>query len=140
MKDKKGFTLVELLAVIALLSIVLIIATTSINAIHDNSLKKLLETKIEEIESAAIIYGQENSDFLNSECTVDGIDYKFCHVVTVEELINGNYFSTGYFEEDERTLINDVTRKSMNSDTVQIYRKNNRVYAIMLDIKSNSEN
>lgn len=136
MKDKSGFTLVELLAVITLLSIVLIVATTSINAIHENALRKARDTKIEEIESAAILYGQENSNLLTEECNVDGVDYKFCYVVKVKDLIEGNYFETGYFKDDERTLINDLTKKSMNDDTVQIYRKNNRVYAIMKEVLS----
>lgn len=137
--NKKGFTLVELLAVIVLLAIITTIAVTSMSAIHNNSLKKLLETKIEQIESAAIIYGQENPNELTEKnCVVDGVTYSFCKTVKVGDLIAGNFFESGVFEGNDRVLINDVTKKNMNEDTVQIYRKNNRIYAVMKEIKSNS--
>ena len=34
-------------------------------------------------------------------------------------------------------LINDVTGKSMREDTVIIYRRNNRIYSIIDEVKSN---
>lgn len=144
MKNKKGFTLVEILAVVVILAIVIIIAFFSGNAIRQNSLKKIVDTKIEQIEQAAILYGQDNPQKLNETCQVDGVDYDYCRVVTVRELIesNGNYFTSETLVSDENgehiDLINDVTGKSMLDDTVQIYRRNNRVYSVILEIKSNN--
>ena len=104
----------------------------------------IVNTKIEQIEQAAILYGQDNPQILTDTCQVDGVDYDYCKVVTVRELIesDGNYFTSETTITDESgkhiDLINDVTGKSMLDDTVQIYRRNNRVYSIMLEVSSNN--
>lgn len=141
---KKGFTLVELLAVIVILSIIITISLVSINSVRNNSLESILETKIASIEQAAILYAQDNPRILNESCDVDGVHYdNYCKVLTVGEIIDaGNYFEAKDLTTSEdgtyRDLINDVTNKSMRSDTVQVYRHNNRVYSVMLEVSSNS--
>lgn len=140
MKDKKGFTLVEVLAVIVILAIVISIAVTSVTGIRTNSLKKLLETKISNIEGSAIMYAQDNQDILNEKCIVDDKPYDFCKVVTVKILVDNDYYKAQTSDDKSKTVINDVTNKSMLCDTVQIYKNNNRIYAKMLDIYSNDEN
>ena len=62
--NKKGFTLVEVLAVVVILSIILSMATFGVMNIRRNSLQKLVDTKISNLESSAIIYGQENILYL----------------------------------------------------------------------------
>lgn len=53
MKDKEGFTLVELLAVIVLLSIILVIATTQVGkAIKQNKAKSFNNSAVAIVESA----------------------------------------------------------------------------------------
>ncbi len=150
---KKGFTLVELLAVIVILTIVITIGFTSVIRVRENSLREIVDTKIEQIEQAAILYGQENSEELtNTDCpeittTVNrnGQDVtttftpEFCVIKTAGDLINSGFFDSGYLTEDGLDLINDVTDKSMREDTVIIYRRNNRIYSIIDDIKSNEE-
>ena len=144
MENKKGFSLVEILAVIVILAIIIGIAFVSGNAIRQSSLERTVNTKIEQIEQAAILYGQDNPQILTDTCQVDGVDYDYCKVVTVRELIesDGNYFTSETTITDESgkhiDLINDVTGKSMLDDTVQIYRRNNRVYSIMLEVSSNN--
>ncbi len=144
MENKKGFSLVEILAVIVILAIIIGIAFVSGNAIRQRSLERIVNTKIEQIEQAAILYGQDNPQILTDTCQVDGVDYDYCKVVTVRELIesDGNYFTSETTITDESgkhiDLINDVTGKSMLDDTVQIYRRNNRVYSIMLEVSSNN--
>lgn len=146
--NKKGFTLVEVLGVIAVLAVIMTISVMSISGIRDKSLKKILETKIEQIEQAGILYGQENPDSLsNTSCgeittiNKEGEESKFtpefCMDITVGDLIDGNYIEKKYLEDDY-DMINDVTNKSMKEDTVTVYRKNNRIYATMKEIKSNS--
>lgn len=149
--NKKGFTLVELLAVIVVLSIVIGLATKSVISIRNNSLEKLLDTKINDLEGAAVIYGQENSNIfeyassgftfnINNGGEETNIVTNYKSEITVKELIDNNYYETK--EEDSNgklTLINNVTDKSMLCDTILVYRKNNRVYAVMKDIYSNDE-
>lgn len=140
---KKGFTLVELLAVIVVLSLVMAMAFVSINAVRQSSLEQIVETKIGQIEQAAVLYAQDNPEILTESCDVDGVHYDYyCKVLTVRDIIEaGSYFESGDLVTDESgtyvDLINDVTGKSMLDDTVQVYRKNNRIYSVMLEVKSN---
>ena len=143
--NNKGFTLVELLGVIVVLAIVISVAFFSVNKIREDELKRIVEVKIGQIEQAAILYAQDNPSILTESCVVDDVYYdNYCKVLTVRELINvgGNYFESGTLTQDEsgnyEDLINDWTGKSMLDDTVQVYRKNNRIYSVMLEVKSNS--
>lgn len=128
--NKKGFTLIEILAVIVIISIIASLATVNVLKIKNNSSEELLETKIENLEAAAIVYGQENPSSLTKSCTVSGVNYSYCTQVTVKNLIDGAYFkSTETSSTGTIDLKNDVTNESMLSDKIQIYRKNNSIYA-----------
>src|SRR5699024_4410378 len=134
--------LVELLGVIVVLAIVISVAFFSVNKIREDELKRIVEVKIGQIEQAAILYAQDNPSILSESCVVDDVYYdNYCKVLTVRELINGggNYFESGTLTQDEsgnyEDLINDWTGKSMLDDTVQVYRKNNRIYSVMLEVK-----
>ena len=144
---KNGFTLVELLAVIIILTLVITIAFVSVTRIREESLKRVVETKVEQIEQAAILYGQENPNVIKTSCTdhekevVAATNYtpSFCVTVTAGVLIDNNFFESSYLDEvnGKTDLINDVTGKSMREDTVIIYRRNNRIYSIIDEVKSN---
>lgn len=139
--NKKGFTLVEVLAVVVILSIILSMATFGVMNIRRNSLQKLVDTKISNLESSAIIYGQENQNELIETCNVDEVNYDFCKLVNVKYLIENEYYTTNEVNsENKKDLINNVTNKSMLCDEIQIYKKNNRVYAKAINIKSNDVN
>ena len=139
--SKKGFTLVEVLAVVVILSIILSMATFGVMNIRRNSLQKLVDTKISNLESSAIIYGQENQNELIETCNVDEVNYDFCKLVNVKYLIENEYYATNEVNsENKKDLINNVTNKSMLCDEIQIYKKNNRVYAKAINIKSNNVN
>ena len=144
---KNGFTLVELLAVIIILTLVITIAFVSVTRVREESLKRVVETKVEQIEQAAILYGQENPNVIKTSCTdhektvVEATNYtpSFCITVTAGVLIDNNFFESCYLDEvnGKTDLINDVTGKSMREDTVIIYRRNNRIYSIIDEVKSN---
>ena len=135
--NKKGFTLVEVLAVIVILSLVIGIAGTSVVAVRNNSLKKLVETKYNNLEKSAILYGQENQDELNEECTIDNEKYSYCRLIDVNTLIINNYYETSETNgEGNKDLINNLTKKSMLEDEIMIYRKNNVIYAKVINKKS----
>ena len=62
--NKKGFTLVELLAVIVILSIILVIAVPSVNRYIKQSKEKAYNTQISTIIEAAQAYASANSGLL----------------------------------------------------------------------------
>lgn len=58
--SKKGFTLIELIAVIAVLALLIILVVPSLTSSSSSVKERTYETKIEMIETAAILYGQDN--------------------------------------------------------------------------------
>ena len=134
MKNKNGFTLIEILAVIAILCILVTIATFSVMKTKENTMKKLLNIKIGELEASGILYGQENQEELNLKCTIDNEKYEFCTKKTVKELIDTDYYKSNEVNSSgQKDLLNNVTNESMLNDVVMIYKKNNRVYAKFID-------
>ena len=57
--NKKGFTLVELLAVIAILGIVVTIGVVGIGNLTEKGKEKMLDEKIRFIEESATLYGED---------------------------------------------------------------------------------
>lgn len=92
--NKKGFTLVELMAVLILLAVIITISTTSIltardkaNASGDKNKKILIETACENYLRDS---GRESSDTSN---------------ITIEKLINENYLKDDFLEYSSKTII-----------------------------------
>ena len=137
--NKKGFTLVELLTVIVLLVIISLISVYSISKARHKINEGLLEDKIQNIEAAGVLYGEDNRDVLEFPCVInkgqeDEETIEHCNEKPVFELLNSGYLVSEAKDED---FINDLTGKSMKCDTVNIFIKNNRVYAQMNELYSN---
>ena len=58
--NKKGFTLVELLAVIIILSLLAVLASTSVTKVIKNSKSDLYDAQLNLIKSAAEAWGSDN--------------------------------------------------------------------------------
>ena len=128
----KGFTLVELMAVLVLIVIIASIGYAGITAVRRNINQNLWEATVEEIETGAVKYGQDNLNALNTNetCNIDGSETRNCIEVTVEFLINSNYIDTDEVDDNEKEIItNNVTGEIVNDNIVYIYLENNRVYA-----------
>ena len=128
----KGFTLVELMAVLVLIVIIASIGYAGITAVQRNINQNLWEATVEEIETGAVKYGQDNLNALNNNetCNIDGSETRNCIEVTVEFLINSNYIDTDEVDDSEKEIItNNVTGEIVNDNIVCIYLENNRVYA-----------
>ena len=87
MKQKKGFTLVELLAVIVILAVILIIAMPKISDVIKNSKESSLETTAKLIASQAEKKYTENQVLDNSstiKCSdvvkINNTDYESCNI------------------------------------------------------------
>lgn len=143
--NKKGFTLVELLAVIVIIAVVSLIGTVSLVAVRKNMNKKMFETKLSEVTSAGAKWGEDNKSEVDSNGTLINIGY----------LIDSKYFKT-----DESVSIskvecekysgasfdgnkcNNVVTNNINGDVVNnlqlvVYSKNNRVYAVIANNDNN---
>jgi type IV pilus assembly protein PilA len=84
LKNRKGVTLVELLAVIVIMGIIAAIAVPAIGGLIDNSRRKAVEGELTSIEEAARLFAV-NAD--NNDYTVADIDPEYISVDTTFESI-----------------------------------------------------
>lgn len=132
--NKKGFTFIELLAVIILIGIVIGIAIPSIRYADKKFHEKAYNTKVNLIKQAAEEYGDDYKEIIlystgAENYTVGGNTYHST-TITVEDLLNNGYITkdNGLKNDDILDPRND---KSMLDVTITIYIKHNRAYAVI---------
>ena len=92
--NKKGFTLVEILSTIVIIGLLFGLAVPGINKIRDNMNKKALNTKLQLIEQAGVLWGQDNRTRLTAikSCNVDSdSEDKSCNKVSIKTLVEDDY-------------------------------------------------
>lgn len=87
MKEKNGFTLVELLAVIAILGLLIGIAVPSTLLISKNIKEKLYESKLKNIEVAVEHYLEDYKDNCSHMDNLEQLEQE----LTIKELVDKNY-------------------------------------------------
>ncbi len=129
--NKKGFTLVELLSVIVILSVIVLIATNAVVPMADSAKKQVLAMEANSLVKAAqTLYIQENST--NSKCyTYDEIiesglieknDDSYTGSISIEVGEDGNYSYKIWLSNGQYT-INGVT-PDVTSDDVEASAEN----------------
>ena len=130
MKNKKGFTLVELLAVIVIISIIAIIAIPSITKTSNDVKAKMLVNKIELAEKSLILWGQDNRKCFTGGGTNCMI--MTCYASTLKCTATfGDMASFGLINYDEGTkVINPVDKSSLNNSSIVIsYNSTNKSFS-----------
>lgn len=96
MKDKKGFTLTELIAVIAILGILMTVAGVTVFNVIDSSQKKLLEEQVTGLADTAITYVISEKVYLAncpSKFDPESPLTEDCYtLVTVADLVQSGFF------------------------------------------------
>lgn len=123
MKNKKGFTLIEILCVIVIIGILSVIATISIVNLSSKSKNNLYCAKIELIENIAESYGiKYELELNNSNELYNG--YKSLKI-KVNTLVDA-----GKLEPDKKNdVINPKDNTIMNDIDIVLYLKNNQIKA-----------
>ncbi len=123
MKNKKGFTLIEILCVIVLIGILSVIATISIVNLSSKSKDNLYCAKIELIENIAESYGiKYELELNNSNELYNG--YKSLKI-KVSSLVEA-----GKLDPDKKNdVINPKDNTVMNDIDIILYLKNNQIKA-----------
>lgn len=132
MRSKKGFTLVELLAVISVLAIVMVIVIPAVSNNSKTAKEGILKTKLDLIVDQSIIWGQDHINyFVNEsaplqECTTsdDLVSCKISFDALAKE---------GYVKYDYGEIISDPTKRrdNLNNEKIDIVydKKKNDVSA-----------
>ena len=132
MKRKKGFTLVELLAVIVLISLLLIITITSIQNVSRNSKSKLCRTKLSLIEDAVNLYLTNNPECFFNSAESNNCYRQICSKQSKDNNNNdtcitsvNNLVELGIVEKDkDNIVINPLNKKDMRNYNVLISYNN----------------
>ena len=131
MINKKGYTLIEILSTIVLIALLLGLGIPGVMKISENMKKRRYNTKVDLIEQAGILWGQDNKTRLQSDaCIINDEEYK-CKKISIDNLIGNDYLEADGKNEGTGQYI--YTNPKDNTDIVNtcvyIYKKNNRVYA-----------
>ena len=136
MENNKGFTFVELLVVIALLSIVLILTISQVQRVNNNSKIKLCKNKLSLIEESLNLYLTNNRSLFSSgglceKKPVNNICYTSIKTIADQGIID--------YDKD-KTIINPVNNKLLNDYKVKIiYDSNNDKFSSEIQIKKENE-
>ena len=117
--NKKGFTLVEVIVSLALLSLIGVAVGISLNKIFKDQEVKNYDEYVEKIKSSALLYANNTVDIIND--LNSNYSYK---VVTIKELVDKGYIN--------KNLTNPKTKEKINQeDSVRIYY--NEDYEMIID-------
>ena len=111
--NQKGFTLTELLAVIAILAILSVGAISGYTTMTRNSRKKSYETKVAEIENAAVKYAEETSLTNTTNISVNKLVVE--GYIQPDESTDSGLASIKNPENNENMICN-VVRITVNDD------------------------
>ena len=123
MKNKKGFTLVELLCVIVLLAILTVMATAGIMNLSNKSKTNLYCAKIKMIESIASDYGIKLEKQINNS-TIDYLGHKSI-TIQVSTLVDAGKLDA----DSDGIVVNPVDNSSMNDMDIILTIENNAIKA-----------
>lgn len=154
--NKKGFTLVELLAVIVILAVVMLIGSVSLTGVRDKMNKNMFEAKLDLVIGAAKSWGQDNKNALSSRRSVKVLRENASGSITsttilsygvsmsINDLINSTYLETEETSSDYscgaatcKVVINNYNSKIVNDLNIFIYLEHNRVYACIIPSDAN---
>lgn len=123
MKSKKGFSLIEILAVILILGIVSAIAVTSYNLIKVSVLETELENTVFQIETEAENYAFDTGN-------VESVFY-----ITTQTLVDNGYLTT----DEDGNITNPLDGTNLNCNVITI-KYVDGVYVATFDSDNEAEN
>lgn len=130
MKKKNGFTLVELIGVIVILSILIVMLVPTINRVTGNSKTTLRESKINTIVTAGEEYGNEIINKYQN-CIGEGASELAECTVPISTLIANGYIES---EDDDNHIIDPITNSPMEGEVLLCYNTNEvSVYGLYIE-------
>ena len=124
--NRKGFTLIELIATIALLGIIVTISFISINKVIEQSKENDCESLLKSIKTAA-------NDYASDKRYSESINSIVANGITVQDLIEGEYISNP---------VNPYNKSEINPNYIKItysFNKNLTVNSISVTYNPDGE-
>ncbi len=126
--NKKGFTMVELLAVLAIMLLLAIVVIPNINTMRQKTLKQTYESRVKQVKIAAKEWAGDNLVSVPSNVSQDYTNQTYCDedcvCVSINELIRSGYLVGD--KNQKQTLTNPLTNEEMNDKLVCVrYDTNN---------------
>lgn len=131
----KGFTLVEILAVIVILGLLVTIAVPNVLNMSKKVKDEMYESKVDMVEKAAQLYGEDYKDVIKNGA----------RIVSIKELLSNNYLS----KEDKNCDVNNTSKpcikdardnSSMDNRNVCVCIIDNRAVASFVENSNNCNN
>ena len=126
--NKKGFTIVELLAAISILAILIIIAIPSYNKVSEDTKKASLENKKNAIKSAMLNYANKNLlDEIKPEgntCNPEKSE-KCCVAYSINYILNNNIYYTDEKKDNNKVIYNPQTNEILGG-YIEVYFNTNK--------------
>lgn len=113
--NKKGFTLVELIATIVVLALVVSISAYAITNIINSAKEKNYELLIKNIKDASETYYQECKYSNNSGITCDDT-----YTVTLQELVNYGYLKGNGTKDNKMEILNPKDNKNIGACSIAV--------------------
>lgn len=117
--NKKGFTMVEVLAAIALMAILAILVTPSIIRVRNDVLERTYESRLELIKNAALNWGGDNLEQIPVDVQSDYIGGSSCDygtTITVGQLIDQGYLAGS--DDDNKVMRNPISGENLNNKSM----------------------
>lgn len=128
MKNKNGFTMIELLAVLGILVLLTIVIVPNVSSLRKKTLQQTYDNRVNQVKIAAKEWGNDNLISVPPSVSKEYTDQSTCDVdcvcVTIQELIIEGYLAGN--KNEKKTLTNPITNKEMNKLLVCVrYDTNN---------------
>ncbi|MGM9834435.1 MAG: competence type IV pilus major pilin ComGC [Bacilli bacterium] len=131
---KNGFTLVELLAVIVILSLLIVIAVPSVTKMSRKIQTNMFCDKVKDIEKAAELWGIDNEELVYSSENVtafnyekgENVVYQHAKMITVRELVKKGYQKS---DDKDKSTVDPRDDSDLLDKKVLVLIKSKRPYA-----------
>lgn len=128
--NKKGFTLVELIATIVVLALVVSISAYAITNIINSAKEKNYELLIKNIKDASETYYQECKYSNNSGITCDD-------TVTLQELVNYGYLKGNGTKDNKMKIVNPKNNIDIGECSIAVKYEDGK---LTIENKTNNNN
>lgn len=118
--NKKGFTLVELIATIVVLALVVSISAYAITNIINSAKEKNYDLLIKNIKDASETYYQECKYSNNSGITCDD-------TVKLQDLVNYGYLKGNGTKDNKMEIINPKDNKNIGACSIAVKNENGKL-------------